>query len=201
MFDKSTILSTKKVTLRLLKIEDADELFKVSNDISIFDYFPVRLSNESELKHFIVKSLKSFAKEEVIPFVIINNETNEIIGSTSFMAISECHKRVEIGSTWLSKNFQGKGFNKPCKYLLLRYAFEQWELERVEFKTDVLNQQSRKAIGKIGAAQEGIFKNHMTMFNNRRRDSVYYAIVKDEWKEIKNRIFKDIANENTISSR
>lgn len=192
MFDKLITLKTNKVTLRLLKIDDVDGLFNVSKETSIFDYFPVVLNKKEALKQWVLERLKLFEKEEWLTFVIINNETSKIIGSTSFMAISEHHKRVEIGSTWLGKYFQGKGFNKPCKYLLLTYAFEQWGLERVEFKTDVLNQQSRKAIEKIGATQEGIFKNHMTMPNKRRRDSVYYAIVKDDWKEIKNRIFKGL---------
>ena len=195
MFDKQIILTTNKVTLRLLKLEDVDGLFNVSRDTSIFDYFPVVFKRKEYLKHWVVDRLELFDREEWLPFAIIDNETNEIIGSTSFLGISLYNKRVEIGATWLGKDFQGKGFNKPCKYLLLTYAFENLNLERVELKTDELNLQSRKAIEKIGATQEGVFRSHMTMPNNRRRDTAYYSIIKGDWIEIKNRIFKDIANE------
>ena len=195
MFDKQIILKANKVSLRVLKIEDVDALFNVSRDASIFDYFPEVFKKKEDLKQWMVERLELYDKEEWLPFVIVSNETKEIIGSTSFLGISLYNKRVEIGATWLGKEFQGKGFNKPSKYLLLSYSFEKWGLERVEFKTDELNLQSRRAIEKIGATQEGVFRSHMTMPNNRRRDSVYYSIIKDEWTEIKNRIFNDISNE------
>lgn len=195
MFDKSVILSTKKVTLRMLKIEDVDALFSVSNDVSIFDYFPVIFSKKEDLKNWVAERLELFKKQEWIPFIIIDNKTNQIIGSTSFLGISLYNKRLEIGGTWLGKDFQGKGFNKLCKYLLFKYAFEKLDLERVELKTDELNLQSRRAIEKTGATEEGTFRSHMTMPNNRRRDTVYYSIINSEWNEIKNRIFKDIADE------
>ena len=192
MFNESIVLSTKKVTLRLLKLEDVDSLFKISNDISIFDYFPVIFEKKEDLKHWVSERLDLFDKEEWLSFVIISNEAKEIIGSTSFLGISLYNKRVEIGATWLGKDFHGKGYNKPCKFLLLKYIFETLGLERVELKTDELNVQSRKAIEKIGAKQEGVFRSHMTMPNNRRRDTVYYSIVKDDWSKIRNTIFKDI---------
>ncbi len=192
MFDKSIILSTNKVTLRLLKIGDVDALFKVSNNVSIFDYFPVIFEEKEDLKQWVSERLELFKKEEWLPFVIINNETNEIIGSTSFLGILLYDKRVEIGATWFGTEFQGKGYNKLCKFLLLKFAFETLAFERVELKTDVLNLQSCKAIEKIGAIKEGVFRNHMTMPNNRRRDTVYYSIIKNDWVEIKSRIFQDI---------
>lgn len=198
MLSKTIRLSTNKVTLRILIMEDVDELFNVSTDASIFNYFPVIFSKKEDLKKWVSQRLDFFKKEEWMPFVIINNETNKIIGSTSFLEISLYNKRVEIGGSWFGKHFQGKGFNKPCKYLLLKYAFESLGIERVEFKTDKLNLQSLKAIENIGATKEGVFRNHMTMPNNRRRDTVYYSIINDEWNEIKNRIFKEIVDEIKI---
>ncbi len=192
MFDKSVILASNKVTIRMLNMEDVEALFNVSNDVSIFDYFPVVFAGVEDLKNWIAERLELFEKQEWVPFAIIDNETNQIIGSTSFLGISLYNKRVEIGGTWLGKDFQGKGFNKPCKYLLLKYAFEVLGLERVELKTDELNLQSRRAIEKIGATEEGTFRSHMTMPNNRRRDTVYYSIISSEWNEIKNKIFKEI---------
>jgi RimJ/RimL family protein N-acetyltransferase len=80
----------------------------------------------------------------------------------------------------------GTGLNKECKFLLLQYAFEHLNFERVEFKTDVLNTAARNALKKIGAKEEGVLRSHMTLHNGRRRDSIYYSILLNEWEEIKN---------------
>lgn len=189
------VLKSKEITLRILRNEDLDELHKTVVNESIWDYFPVVLSDKEVLKDWISNQLKLFYKHEWIPFVIIDNATNQIIGSTSFLAISFYHKRVEIGATWFKKELQGKGFNKLSKYLLLTYGFESLGLERIELKTDRLNTQSLKAIQKIGATEEGVLRSHMTMPRNRRRDTVYFSIISKEWKNIKSKIFKESSNE------
>jgi RimJ/RimL family protein N-acetyltransferase len=98
---------------------------------------------------------------------------------------------LEIGATWLAKNYQGTGVNKTCKFLLIRFAFEELNYERVELKTDVLNQQSRKAILKIGAVEEGILRSHILIHDGRRRDTIYYSILKNEWEDVKKNIFAE----------
>jgi RimJ/RimL family protein N-acetyltransferase len=115
-----------------------------------------------------------------------------VIGSTSFGNIDLLHGRLEIGWTWLGRQFQGVGINREVKFLLLRFAFEALEIKRVEFKTDVLNQQSRRALKNIGATEEGVLRSHMIMPHNRRRDTIYYSILADEWPEVKANYFTGI---------
>lgn len=116
---------------------------------------------------------------------VIDKEKDRLIGSTSLGNISERDKRIEIGWTWISKNYQGKGINSQPKYLLLKYCFEELNYERVEFKTDVLNIPARKALLRIGAIEEGILRSHTIMTNNRRRDTIFYSILKSEWNDVK----------------
>jgi RimJ/RimL family protein N-acetyltransferase len=120
-----------------------------------------------------------------LAFTIIDKNKNQVIGSTSFGNISERDKRIEIGWTWIGKEFHGKGFNNNAKYLMLRYCFEKLDFERVELKTDILNTPARKAMTKIGFIEEGILRSHTLMTNNRRRDTIYFSMLKSEWNEIK----------------
>jgi RimJ/RimL family protein N-acetyltransferase len=92
---------------------------------------------------------------------------------------------VEIGWTWLGTPWQRTAFNTEAKYLLLTHAFEALGLNRVEFKTDVLNERSRNAILRLGALEEGILRRHMVMRDGRVRDSVYYSIIAEEWPQVK----------------
>jgi RimJ/RimL family protein N-acetyltransferase len=127
-----------------------------------------------------------------IPFTIVEKATGAICGSTSFGNISYVDKRIEIGWSWLGKQFQGTGINFHAKFSLLSYAFDVLDWERVEIKTDNLNERSKQALRKIGATEEGVLRSHMQMPKNRRRDSVYFSIIKNEWAPIKNSIFKEI---------
>ncbi len=110
----------------------------------------------------------------------------------SFLNISYHDLRLEIGSSWLGKDFRGTDVNRHSKFSMMRYAFEELNFERVEFKTDVLNERARNGLRKIGGIEEGVLRSHMTMWNDRRRSSVYYSVLKNEWSQLKQTIFKDI---------
>jgi RimJ/RimL family protein N-acetyltransferase len=129
------------------------------------------------------------------PFVIVDNSSGRIAGSTSFGNISYHDLRLEIGWSWLGKEFRGTGINRHCKFTMMKYVFEELFFERIEFKTDVLNLRARRGLQKIGGKEEGVLRSHMTMWNNRRRDSVYFSILKKEWPRIKQSIFNDITDE------
>ena len=101
------------------------------------------------------------------------------------MSVSNADLKLEIGATWMGKQFQSTGINKQCKYLMLQYAFEVLNAHRVEFRTDERNAQSRRALEKIGAKQEGILREHMIMHDGFKRSSVYYSILSSEWKILK----------------
>jgi len=184
-FTDNIVLENNLVLLRPLTSEDEAGLSKISFDPDIWSFFVTRASDPDELKEFINIALEDRKRNFRYPFTIIDKPSGEIAGSTSYGNISVKDKRLEVGWTWLGKEFQGTGINKECKFLLLQYAFEHLKFERVEFKTDVLNKASRRALEKIGAKEEGILRSHTLLHDGRRRDTIYYSILKDEWGKIK----------------
>ena len=182
-FPASFELETSRVLLRLLKPEDYDALLPLTQSKDIWKYFPKELDDPQELRQWIDSLLREREQGIRMPFVIIDKDTNEICGSTSFLNISLYDKRLEIGSTWLGTAFMGMGVNKPAKFALLSYAFGVMKMERVEIKTDNLNERSKAALLKIGMVPEGVLRNHMQMHSNRRRDTIYFSIIKSEWEE------------------
>jgi len=120
-----------------------------------------------------------------LPFVTIWQATDEIMGSTRFGNIDAPNHRVEIGWTWIGKPWQRTPANTEAKFLMLQHAFEVWHCIRVEFKTDVLNARSRAAILRLGAKEEGIFRQHMITDSGRLRDTVYFSVIDDEWPGVK----------------
>lgn len=185
LFNPRQILETDRVLLRVLQKKDRPALQQLTGDKEIWQFFTSDLSDEKQLQEWVDEALNQFEAGQRVPFVIIDKERDQIIGSTSYGNISPKDKRLEIGFTWLGKSYQGKGYNKHCKYLLLQQAFDFLNFERVEFKTDVLNKQSRGALLKIGAFEEGILRSHTLMPKNRRRDTIYYSLLKEEWNDIK----------------
>ncbi len=119
------------------------------------------------------------------PFATVLRETGQVVGSTRFANIAVEHRRVEIGWTWVARPWQRTAVNTEAKLLMLRHAFETWGCNRVELKTDALNQQSRRAIARLGAVEEGTLRHHMIVPGGRLRDSVYYSILADEWPTVK----------------
>ena len=134
---------------------------------------------------YIDTALKAQAEGHALPFVIIQKSAEKIVGSTRYFHIERDHRRLEIGYTWLSSSAQRTKVNTEAKLLLLTHAFERLGCIRVEFVTDVLNQQSRTAILRLGAKQEGVLRNHMIMPSGRYRDSVCFSIIEAEWPAVK----------------
>lgn len=183
IFPFSWGLEDEMIRLRLMQHNDVEKLQRIAFDNSIWSFFTVDICDEVSLKNWVEGAIYDYMNKTRVPFVIEVKETNEVVGSTSFGNIEERDSRLEIGWTWLGKDYQGKGINQRAKKLMLQFAFDYLEAERVEFKTDVLNIQSRKALAKIGAVQEGILRSHTLMPNNRRRDTVYFGILKNEWSK------------------
>ena len=100
--------------------------------------------------------------------------------------------RLEIGWSWLGTDFRSTGLNRHAKYSMMKYAFDELTFERVEFKTDVMNVRARKGLENVGGKEEGILRSHMTMWNNRRRTSIYYSVLREEWPGLKKTIFKEM---------
>ena len=185
-------LETDKVILRPLEHQDITSFARIANEPSLWKYFTFLLNNSSELQRWVETALKEREEGKRIPFTIVEKATNEVCGSTSFGSISYYDKRIEIGWSWLGKYYQGTGINFHAKFCMLSYAFDVLNWERVEIKTDNLNERAKQGLRKIGAIEEGVLRSHMQMPLNRRRDSIYFSILKDEWPAIKNSIFKEI---------
>ncbi|MCG6188323.1 GNAT family N-acetyltransferase [Maribellus maritimus] len=167
-----------------MKQGDYDILKEISGDTGLWTYFTNDLSDQDELKNWIEAGVKETKIKKRIVFLIVDKQTNSVAGSTSIGNISKRDKRIEIGWTWLGREFQGKGVNEAVKYLLLKYCFDELNCERVEFKTDILNKPARNALKRIGAVEEGGLRSHTLMTHKRRRDTIYYSILRHEWKEI-----------------
>ena len=187
-------LETDKVILRPLHQDDLSHFAGIANEASLWKYFTFLLNNSAELQRWVETALKEREEGKRIPFTIVEKTTGAICGSTSFGSISYYDKRIEIGWSWLGKHYQGTGINFHAKFSMLSYAFDVLNWERVEIKTDNLNERAKQGLRKIGAKEEGVLRSHMQMPFNRRRDSIFFSILKDEWPKIKNSIFKEITS-------
>jgi len=125
----------------------------------------------------------TLGNESMQPFAVLRD--GEVVGSTSYMSLAPEHLRLEIGNTWLHPSTWGTGANVEAKYLLLRHAFEVIGCRRVEFKTDALNERARAALAALPAQFEGIHRKHMLVRGGERRDSAWYAVIDDDWPEVR----------------
>lgn len=139
------------------------------------------MPDPSRIAQEIDRRLDLYAKGSMIPFVTIDKASGKAIGMTTFMNIKIENLKVEIGSTWLAKSFQGTAINPEAKLLMLRYAFEFLSCNAVEIRTHEKNLQSRAAIEKLGAKLDGILRNDMVMANGSIRNTAVYSITKEEW--------------------
>ncbi|MBC7886380.1 MAG: GNAT family N-acetyltransferase [Ferruginibacter sp.] len=179
------------VLLRPLLFEDIKQYRNIVFDETIWTYFATAINNEQDLDGFVNDAIQHRADKSRVTFTSIHKDSGQITGSSSFGNFSFRDKRLEIGWTWVAPKFQQTGVNRSNKFLLLQYAFEGLGMERVELKTDVLNLKARNALTGIGATEEGVLRSHTLMQFGRRRDTIYYSILKNEWPGIKESIFKD----------
>ena len=178
-------LSGRHVRLEPLSLDHCGPLWAVASDAELWRWTLNQIDSEEQLRRYIRAALESEAEGMALPFAIMAANGGEAIGSTRYGNIDREHDRVEIGWTWVGRPWQRTAVNTEAKYLLLRHAFETIGCQRVEFKTDVLNAQSRAALLRIGAKEEGIFRKHLHCDSGRWRDSAYYSVIADEWPAVK----------------
>ena len=181
MVNFSQILESEDLILRPMQLKDFDEFVELTNQPNLWIYFTIDLSIKAELKKWMTTAVIDLQERRRLSLVIIEKSSNKIIGSTSIGNISTKDKRVEIGWTWITESKQKRGINSATKKLLLDYCFAECDIERVEVKTDVLNTPARKSLIKTGFVEEGILRSHTLMTHNRRRDTIYYSLLKEEW--------------------
>jgi RimJ/RimL family protein N-acetyltransferase len=163
-------------------------LAEIGLDEELWRWIPTQVRTAEEMAAYIDTALEEQSRGVSLPFAILEKASGRVIGSTRYGNIDRLHQRVEIGWTWVARQWQRTAVNTEAKYLLLRHAFETLGCIRVELKTDSLNEKSRAAILRIGAQQEGILRNHMITASGRIRHTVYFSIVDSEWPAVKARL-------------
>jgi RimJ/RimL family protein N-acetyltransferase len=186
-------LSGARVRLEPLHMGHLDALCEVGLEETIWRWFPVPVRSRKEMAEFIATALEWQAAGTALPFATVDIASGRVVGSTRFGAIERQHRRAEIGWTWIAPAWQRTAINTEAKYLMLRHAFENWGCIRVELKTDSLNERSRAAIARIGAREEGTFRNHMITASGRIRHSVYFSMTSEEWPAAKARLEEMLA--------
>ena len=168
-----------------LTFDHEDALIRAASDGELWTLNYTVVPSPTTMHIYIEKALQSQELGFEHPFVIIDRNSDQVVGSTRYASIDLRHRKREIGYTWLARSAQRTSINTEAKYLLLKHAFEELNCVRVEFVTDVLNERSRAALARIGAKDEGVLRNHMIMPDGRHRDSVSFSIIEAEWPEIK----------------
>ena len=168
-------------------------LIEAASDGKLWDLWYTYVPSEANIQHYLETAMSQKKQGTAFPFVVVDNATNQVIGSTRFLNADPVNRRVEIGSTWYGKSYQRTGVNRECKYLLLKHAFEVLNCIAVEFRTDWFNLASRTAISKLGAKQDGILRNHRINEDGSFRDTVVFSITQSEWAGVKKSLRQGMA--------
>jgi RimJ/RimL family protein N-acetyltransferase len=184
----ATTLENEYVLLRPVTAEDRETLRAVSMDREIWRYFIIMIETDADFDAFFDAALADLAAGRRVPYLIVDRRSGRTAGSMSIGNMAERDGRLEIGWSWLGLEFQGQGLNRWAKYLMMEHAFEKMSAERVEFKTDRLNVQARHALRNIGATEEGTLRSFNPMPDNRRRDAVFYSVLRAEWPSVRDQL-------------
>jgi RimJ/RimL family protein N-acetyltransferase len=189
--EMTPVLSGRTVRLEPLSKSHLDGLCTIGLDPEVTRLMTTPLKTRQAMEGFIDDALRDRGSGDAVPFATVLIDTGgggRIVGTTRFGSVDAANRRMEIGWTWLGKDYQRSGVNTEAKYLMLRHAFEEWRALRVELKTDSLNAPSRAAILRIGAIQEGVFRNHVVTSEGRVRHTVYFSILAEEWPRVKSHL-------------
>jgi RimJ/RimL family protein N-acetyltransferase len=178
---EKVVLEGNSLRLEPLASHHLTQLAAAINDGELWKIPVTLVPHPDNLPAFLADADLAFRSGSCLAFVIIDKASNTVVGSSRFSSINLVHKRLEIGFTFLAGSWQRTHVNTEAKYLMLQHAFEYWQCNRVELVTDVLNAQSRAAIVRLGAREEGILRSHMVMRDRRVRDSILYSLIRSEW--------------------
>jgi len=178
-------LSGDTVTLVPMQSHHKEALVEAASDGKLWALWYCSIPSPDTVDERISFALNEKKAGTSLPFVVVENETNKVIGSTRYINAQPTHRRLEIAYTWYSKSFQRTAVNTECKLLLLTYAFEQLNTIAVEFRTHWHNHASRQAISKLGAKQDGVLRNHQIGVDGTYRDTVVFSIIESEWPTVK----------------
>jgi RimJ/RimL family protein N-acetyltransferase len=178
-------LTGTQARLEPLSHDHQEGLIEAVRDGELWKLWYTAIPAPDKMSGEITRRLTLNAEGKMLPFTVIAARTGQIIGMTTYMNVDAANRRVEIGSTWTRISSQRTGINTECKFLLLRHAFETLDCIAVEFRTHFFNHQSRKAIERLGAKQDGILRAHQIGPDNMLRDTVVYSITAAEWPVVR----------------
>ena len=170
--------------LKPLAAEHHDGLAEAAREGELWKLWYTAIPSPDAMRAEIARRLDLQARGSMLPFTTFD-ATGRIAGMTTCMNVDAANKRVEIGSTWTATRLQRSPFNTECKLLLLGHAFETLGCIAVEFRTHFFNQQSRRAIERLGARLDGVLRNHSRASNGTLRDTCVYSILESEWPTVK----------------
>lgn len=187
---KAPTLENERVKLTLLDLSNYKHLTTIAQEPNLVQYSPSKIDTPEDLKDYVQQAVDGYYHKTAIPFIVFDKQTNTYAGCTRFGFINWHNKVLHIGWTWIGKAFQGTGLNKHMKFLMLQYAFEVLDFDKVEFRVDERNMRSRKAVEKLGATLEGILRKDTLMLDGFKRSTCCYGILKEEWPGIKAGVFE-----------
>ena len=190
-FSAPIVIENSRVRLRPLELADFEALKAVAFDAELWKFTLTRGDDAVSLAAYIRQAVEDRQQGRRYPFAIIDRETGELAGSTSYYNDVEADLRLSIGYTWVGTKFQRSGLNRACKHLLLSHAFCQLRYERVELETDSRNQKSRTAMARMGATEEGTLRSHRVTQGGIRRDTVIFSIIRSEWSGLRQTVFQE----------
>src|ERR671939_807638 len=182
----ASVLEGKIVRLEPLARRHEERLFEAAQDERVWRWMHYDAGGSRERFHaWLEDALAASSAGTEAAFATVDAATGEPVGSTRYLALRPEHRGLEIGWTWLARRAWGTGANVEAKLLMLEHAFERLGCMRVEFKTEATNERSRAALAALPAQFEGIFRKHMLVRDGEVRDSAYYAVVDDDWPQVK----------------
>ena len=185
-------LENDRVKLSLLDLSNYENLIYIADQDNLIQYSPSDISTPEKLKAYVQTAVDGYYHKTIIPFIVFDKQTQAYAGSTRFGLINWKNKLLHIGWTWIGKEFHGSGLNKHMKFLMLQYAFETLEFDKVEFRIDERNMASRKAVEKLNAKLEGVLRKDTLMLNGFKRSTCCYGILKEEWQKFKSLYYSNI---------
>ena len=180
-----TLTGHQWVTLEPMESKHEAELLEAAKDGQLWKLWYTAIASPDSVLDYVSDSLRMRAEQGTMPFVARRKSDEKIVGSTRFFNVDAKNRRVEIGHTWYSRSAQRTGLNTEAKLLLLKHAFEKLNCIAVEFRTHWFNFESRAAIARLGAKQDGVLRNHQISPNGTLRDTVVFSIIASEWPAVK----------------
>lgn len=178
----SFFLENERAGLFLLNLENYQELLPISKQEKLVQYSPSDIYTPESLERYVQMALADQNAGIALPFLIFDKKMECVAGSTRYMRMDAKNKVLEIGSTWIGREFQGTGLNGAVKNLMIAHAFGPMDYEKIQFRIDERNQRSRKAVEKLGAVLEGICRKDVFLLDGFKRNTCLYGILREDWE-------------------